>query len=182
MARSNGVRGLLLLALGVVLLSPATNHREAFTGAVASPQARNSVAMRAGRDWRPGNEAKKFDFKAAAAQSSLDSKKKKNNGDGVEKSQPKRYENVHIVYNGKEVGSLNGTISEYKVDIWSGAHPVWQGKKGKVLLDTGSLTKFQEKYGASADIFGDMGMDVLAENKKVKAEQEKRKEQGLKVY
>merc|ERR1712039_777904 len=100
----------------------------------------------------------------------------------IDSTPPEIHESVPVIFNGKEVARLNGTIKEYKVDIWSGAHPVWQGKKGKVMLDAGSCVKFQEKFGFATDVFGDTGMDQLQKNKELKEEMEKRKAEGLQSY
>merc|ERR1712039_896861 len=93
----------------------------------------------------------------------------------IDSTPPEIHESVPVIFNGKEVARLNGTIKEYKVDIWSGAHPVWQGKKGKVMLDAGSAVKFQEKMGQFSDVFGSFGMDHLKKNEELKKEMERRR-------
>merc|ERR1712046_92581 len=95
---------------------------------------------------------------------------------------PKRFESSPVYYKGEQVATLNGTMSEFKVDIWSGAHPAWQGKKGKVLLDNSALTKFQEKFGVAADVYGEQGMEQVKANEELKKKQEEMVAQGLKVY
>ncbi|CAE7666080.1 TBC1D2 [Symbiodinium sp. CCMP2456] len=155
------------------------------TGAVRStPDARSLVAREGGRDWHAGNVMKKIDFKAAAAQAQARKKKKGEKGDGKKEviERPKRFESSPVYYKGEQVATLNGTMSEFKVDIWSGAHPAWQGKKGKVLLDNSALTKFQEKFGMAADVYGEQGMEQVKANEELKKKQEEMAAQGLKVY
>mmetsp|Transcript_107185 Transcript_107185/g.313431 ORF Transcript_107185/g.313431 Transcript_107185/m.313431 type:complete len:210 (-) Transcript_107185:338-967(-) len=196
-ARKGKPLGLLLIGLAVVSLlwavslmssKSATAGAAAFVGLAATPNtvlaplaSRGLVARGVGRDWNPGNVAKKQDFRAAA-KTFGGGKKKKGKKEEVVKEQPKIFRDSPIMYNGKKVGTLNGTIAEYKVDIWSGAHPIWQGKKGKVLLDASSVTKFQERFGFASDIFGTAGLEQLERNKKIKAEQEERERLGLKAY
>jgi large subunit ribosomal protein L31 len=186
----NRVRGatcLILISSAALALwavaSSSIPDDSAFVGYPAVTHGSNpaSVAMKGGRDWKAGNIPKKSDFKAVAATAA---KKKKAGSAGKEEKaeEPTVHQNVPVIFNGKEVTKLNGTLKEYKVDIWSGAHPVWQGKKGKVSLDASAAVKFQEKYGAMADIFGSHGMEQLEKNKQIKAEQEERARQGLKAY
>mmetsp|Transcript_313 Transcript_313/g.867 ORF Transcript_313/g.867 Transcript_313/m.867 type:complete len:217 (+) Transcript_313:111-761(+) len=92
---------------------------------------------------------------------------------------PDYHQGAPVMYQGKQVAALNGTMTEYSVDIWSGAHPIWQGKKGKVMLDTGSLTRFQEKFSAMSDIYGEQGLEQLRMNEKLKKEQEARRKAGI---
>mmetsp|Transcript_45640 Transcript_45640/g.105950 ORF Transcript_45640/g.105950 Transcript_45640/m.105950 type:complete len:214 (+) Transcript_45640:82-723(+) len=92
---------------------------------------------------------------------------------------PDYHQGAPVMYQGKQVAALNGTMTEYSVDIWSGAHPIWQGKKGKVMLDTGSLTRFQEKFQSMSDIYGEQGLEQLRMNEKLKKEQEERRKAGI---
>mmetsp|Transcript_1283 Transcript_1283/g.2637 ORF Transcript_1283/g.2637 Transcript_1283/m.2637 type:complete len:207 (-) Transcript_1283:78-698(-) len=151
-----------------------------------SASSRSLVSREAGRDWRPGNTPKKLDFRQGIPKLGEGDGGKKKGGGGKNKYDgvppPPINKGAKIIYNNKVVGELNGTLTEYKVDIWSGAHPIWQGKKGKVLLDASSVTKFQEKFGAMADIFGDTGMEQLKMNEQLKKEQEENARMGLKVY
>ncbi|CAK0794530.1 unnamed protein product [Prorocentrum cordatum] len=149
-----------------------------------APRSGRTVAMQAMRGWTAGNVQK--GNKGAGGPANMgaakkEKKSKENDEDQKTKVLP-TYNNVPVIFNGNKVTAINGTIKEYKVDIWSGAHPVWQGKKNKVMLDAGSLTRFQDKYGAMANIFGDTGLEQLEENKRVKAEMEERRKQGLQVY
>eukprot|EP00440_Ansanella_granifera_P045063 gb/GFBE01048835.1/.p1 GENE.gb/GFBE01048835.1/~~gb/GFBE01048835.1/.p1 ORF type:complete len:127 (+),score=60.95 gb/GFBE01048835.1/:1-381(+) len=125
---------------------------------------------------------KKIDFKAAAAQAQARKKKKGGGAQQEEKIMPTIHTASPVIYNGEQVGILNGTLSEYKVDIWSGAHPVWQGKKGKVILDGSALTKFQEKFGDCSDIYGDIGLEQVKANEELKRKQKEMEAAGLKVY
>mmetsp|Transcript_68520 Transcript_68520/g.203851 ORF Transcript_68520/g.203851 Transcript_68520/m.203851 type:complete len:211 (+) Transcript_68520:58-690(+) len=195
--RCQGVACLGLLSIGLWWAAgpaprePSAADGVAFAGlvavkgsALAPPATRGPAARAAGRDWKPGNVAKKQDFRAAAAKAAAAGGKKKKGGakQEVVKEQPKIYRQSPIIYNGKQVATINGTIAEYKVDIWSGAHPIWQGKKGKVLLDASSVTKFQERFGFAAEVFGTTGLEQLEMNKKLKKEQEEREKLGLKAY
>ncbi|CAE8650630.1 unnamed protein product [Polarella glacialis] len=183
-------KGVLAVALAVVALwasggaiSGAVAFVAAATGISRQSASRDLVARNAGRDWRPGNEMKKVDFKAAAEQSRLAKAKKSGAGSkDVVKLLPTIHMQSEVIYNGEKVAVLNGTLALYKVDIWSGAHPVWQGKKGKVLLDASSLTKFQEKYGAASSIYGDLGLDQVKMNEQLRKKQDEMKAAGLKVY
>merc|ERR1711941_165372 len=94
-------------------------------------------------------------------------KKAKKTKPDEKQEEPERHTASPVMYNGKEVAQLNGTLSEYKVDIWSGAHPVWQGKKGKVLLDASSVVKFQQRFGHLSDVYGTAGLDQLKQNEKL---------------
>eukprot|EP00418_Pyrodinium_bahamense_P019198 CAMPEP_0179126522 /NCGR_PEP_ID=MMETSP0796-20121207/59893_1 /TAXON_ID=73915 /ORGANISM="Pyrodinium bahamense, Strain pbaha01" /LENGTH=204 /DNA_ID=CAMNT_0020825275 /DNA_START=82 /DNA_END=696 /DNA_ORIENTATION=+ len=185
-------QGFVYLAVGAAALwwtvAPVTNSSSgvAFAGVAPPPGTgavpRGRVAVQAGRDWKAGNVPKKQDFRAMAAKGGGGKKKKGQGSKVVDKTPPKIYTESKVVYNGEVVGTLNGTMAEYKVDIWSGAHPIWQGKKGKVLLDASSVTKFQEKFGVMADVFGDAGLEQLEMNKKLKKEQEEREKMGLKTF
>merc|ERR1719272_2627517 len=81
---------------------------------------------------------------------------------------PPMLQNVPIMYKGKEVAQVNGTIPEYRVEIWSGAHPAWQGKNARVSIDDTSCVKFQEKFGDLSDIFGAEGKEKVDENRKLR--------------
>mmetsp|Transcript_17215 Transcript_17215/g.14000 ORF Transcript_17215/g.14000 Transcript_17215/m.14000 type:complete len:191 (-) Transcript_17215:138-710(-) len=186
------VRSLLALALALAFVWTVGN---ACLGTVALVTAklwqataqRPLVARQGGRDWKAGNVQKRVDPGMGRPKKGLGApvnfaKAAKAGKDSPKIEPPEIKREVPLVFNGKQVGSLNGTLDMYKVDIWAGAHPVWQGKKGKVVLDASSLTKFQEKFGAGADYFGDLGMDQLKENQRLKEELEERKKKGLKVY
>mmetsp|Transcript_28791 Transcript_28791/g.79336 ORF Transcript_28791/g.79336 Transcript_28791/m.79336 type:complete len:225 (+) Transcript_28791:147-821(+) len=150
----------------------------------ASPRDSSAVIREYGRGWREGQQVARKGARGGAALTMGGGKKKKKKGETVkeEKILPKIHRMSPVIYNGKKVAELNGTISEYKVDIWSGAHPIWQGKKGKVMLDASSVTKFQERFQSMSDIFGDIGIEQLKNNERVKKEMEERKKAGLKVY
>jgi len=140
---------------------------------------RTLVVREVGRSWKNP----KKNFAAQQGPQSFGGKKKKGEEKKpVDTTPPPIHRDSPVIYNGKVVANLNGTISEYKVDIWSGAHPIWQGKKGKVLLDASSVTKFQEKWGAASDIYGEAGLDQLKANEEKKKELAARKAAGFKVY
>eukprot|EP00933_Yihiella_yeosuensis_P035586 TRINITY_DN29174_c0_g4_i1.p1 TRINITY_DN29174_c0_g4~~TRINITY_DN29174_c0_g4_i1.p1 ORF type:complete len:195 (+),score=46.72 TRINITY_DN29174_c0_g4_i1:44-628(+) len=178
---------LLIAALwaGSGIVSGALVFVASATGIASTSTSRSQslVARRGGRDWNSGSTAKKIDFKAAAAAAGAKGSKKKGKDKGPEeKIEPVVHTGSPVIYGGKEVLQINGTLKEYKVDIWSGAHPIWQGKKGKVLLDASALTRFQEKFGGVADIYGDTGLEQVKANQELKKEMEKRKAEGLSVY
>mmetsp|Transcript_6102 Transcript_6102/g.13538 ORF Transcript_6102/g.13538 Transcript_6102/m.13538 type:complete len:213 (+) Transcript_6102:121-759(+) len=123
----------------------------------------------------PGKKGKATPFMAGAPD-----KKKQNAGKKVDFSEaPDYHQGVPVMYQGKKVAAINGTMKEYAVDIWSGAHPIWQGKKGKVMLDTGAVTRFQEKFSMMSDTYGEQGLDQLRLNEKLKKEQEERRKAGI---
>ncbi|CAK8988275.1 unnamed protein product [Durusdinium trenchii] len=178
----------LLAALLVAALWTASNTVAgalafAFAGLRLS-QRQSLVTCYSGRDWNAGNVLKKIDFQAAAAQAKERAAKKKANKGQEEKRRelPTIHKASPVYYNGDQVASVNGTMQEYKVDIWNGVHPAWQGKKGKVLLDNSALTKFQEKYGMASDVYGEQGMEQVKMNRARKKKAEEMAAQGLKVY
>eukprot|EP00913_Durusdinium_trenchii_P016009 g15046.t1 len=164
----------LLAALLVAALWTASNTVAgalafAFAGLRLS-QRQSLVTCYSGRDWNAGNVLKKIDFQAAAAQAKERAAKKKANKGQEEKRRelPTIHKASPVYYNGDQ---------EYKVDIWNGVHPAWQGKKGKVLLDNSALTKFQEKYGMASDVYGEQGMEqVKARQLKPKPVEAKRQD------
>jgi large subunit ribosomal protein L31 len=66
---------------------------------------------------------------------------------GEKAKQPEFYESAVVICNGQEVMSVGGTQKEYVVDIWSGNHPFFQGKKGAIMTDIGQVSRFGNKYG-----------------------------------
>jgi len=185
--RRRSAAAVLIAGAAAIVVVHALTCASAFVGLPnlrGDASARDGVIMQYGRDWRNGERvAKRGEFGGGGGGGGALPKKKKKNKDGVEdKTLPKIFSSAPVMYNGAEVGKLNGTLSEYKVDIWSGAHPIWQGKKGKVLLDASSITKFQEKFKSMASIYGSAGIDQLENNEKLKKEQEERAKAGLKMY
>merc|ERR1712224_495644 len=67
---------------------------------------------------------------------------------------PPTLQNVPIMYKGKEVAQVNGTIPEYRVEIWAGSHPAWQGKKARVIIDDSSCVSFRKSSAASQTFSG----------------------------
>lgn len=180
--RGRSALAAVLALLALWAASSACLNAVAFVtaGLWRTPPSGRAVAMQAGRGWGPGNVKK---IKKGGAPPNLGKvAKKKGKEEEKEDTGPKTYDNAPVYFNGKKVTELNGTMNEYKVDIWSGAHPVWQGKKNKVLLDAGSLTRFQDKFGHMAEVFGDTGLEQLKENQRVQAEMEERRKQGIKTY
>ena len=183
--------GLLAKGILAVLLVTALWAANSVAGAVAFACAgarfsrdQSLVTRYGGRDWHAGNVLKKIDFQAAAAQAQARAAKKKKEGAGEKKrpEPPTIHKASPVFYNGDEVAKLNGTMAEYKVDIWSGVHPAWQGKKGKVMMDNSALTKFQEKFGMAAEVYGDQGMEQVKANEERKKKQEEMAAAGLKIY
>mmetsp|Transcript_6027 Transcript_6027/g.13793 ORF Transcript_6027/g.13793 Transcript_6027/m.13793 type:complete len:203 (+) Transcript_6027:55-663(+) len=187
--RGRGASVLCLVTLAMLALWAASpseageGANAAFTPAVVATRKGGATALRVGREWRAGNVPKPSGKGGGAPRTfGGGGKKKIKKVSEIDKTPPKVFQSSPIIYQGKEVGTINGTIPEYVVDIWSGAHPVWQGKKGKVLLDASSVTKFQERWGGSADVFGNLGLEQVEKNKELKAEQEARRAAGLKSY
>ena len=48
--------------------------------------------------------------------------------------------------------TVSGTQDEYHVDIWSGNHPFYQGKRTETADDNSPLSKFNEKYADMGDL------------------------------
>ena len=71
---------------------------------------------------------------------------------GEKAVQPEFYQEAKVVCNGQEVMTVGGTQAEYVVDIWSGNHPFFQGKKGAIMTDVGQVTRFGDKYGDLGDL------------------------------
>lgn len=42
--------------------------------------------------------------------------------------------------------TVSGTLKEYYVDIWSGNHPLFQGKLDQEVVEDSRLDKFARKY------------------------------------
>merc|ERR1712070_325776 len=68
------------------------------------------------------------------------------------KAQPEWFEEAKVFCNGVEVMTVGGTQAEYVVDIWSGNHPFFQGKKWAIMTDVGQVTRFGDKYGDLGDL------------------------------
>ena len=85
-----------------------------------------------------------------AQNQSLGQKLKRSKGEKAK--QPKFFEEARVICNGQEVMTVGGTQEEYVVDIWSGNHPFFQGKKGAVATEVGQVTRFGDKYGDLGDL------------------------------
>eukprot|EP00929_Paragymnodinium_shiwhaense_P093650 TRINITY_DN5385_c0_g4_i1.p2 TRINITY_DN5385_c0_g4~~TRINITY_DN5385_c0_g4_i1.p2 ORF type:complete len:197 (+),score=68.45 TRINITY_DN5385_c0_g4_i1:453-1043(+) len=142
----------------------------------------SAVVRHVGRNWKHGQGGVRKGSNIVSTSGFAGRTKKQKKKPDEKQEEPDRHTSSPVMYNGKEVAQLNGTLSEYKVDIWSGAHPVWQGKKGKVLLDASSVVKFQQRFGHLSDVYGTAGLEQLKQNEKLKKEIEERKKQGLKLY
>lgn len=54
---------------------------------------------------------------------------------------PEWHPEAPVICNGVEVMKVGGTKSVYKVDIYSGNHPFYNGVKSMLLTDDGQLNK-----------------------------------------
>ncbi|MCH7799403.1 MAG: 50S ribosomal protein L31 [Planctomycetes bacterium] len=62
-----------------------------------------------------------------------------------DKIHPKFYPDAKVYYRGEVVMTTGATVPELHVEIWSGSHPFYTGKK--TFVDTaGRVEKFQKKY------------------------------------
>ena len=61
---------------------------------------------------------------------------------------------LQVFCNGQEVMVTSGTMPEYKVDIWSGNHPFFQGSGNSVITDEGRVNRFQRRF-AGAGVLGE---------------------------
>ncbi len=58
---------------------------------------------------------------------------------------PEYYPEAKVYYRGEVVMTTGATVPELHVEIWSGSHPFYTGKK--TFVDTaGRVEKFQKKY------------------------------------
>ena len=58
---------------------------------------------------------------------------------------PEYHQECKVFYRGEHVMTVGATVPEMTVEIWSGSHPFYTGKKG--LVDTaGRVEKFQRKF------------------------------------
>jgi len=80
----------------------------------------------------------------------LGKKVKRTKGDKA--VQPEFFQEAKVICNGQEVMTVGGTQAEYVVDIWSGNHPFFQGKRGAIMTDVGQVTRFGDKYGDLGDL------------------------------
>merc|ERR1712146_554374 len=68
------------------------------------------------------------------------------------------YPEAEVYCNGELVMTVGGTKERYDVELWSGNHPFFQGKKNTTIIsETGNLKKFQNKFGG-----GDSDDDSLS--------------------
>ena len=58
---------------------------------------------------------------------------------------PKYYPDCKVMYRGEHVMTVGATVPEMSVEIWSGSHPFFTGKKSFVDT-TGRVEKFQQKF------------------------------------
>ena len=58
---------------------------------------------------------------------------------------PKYYPDAKVYFRGEVVMTTGATVPELHVEIWSGSHPFYTGRKS--FVDTaGRVEKFQKKY------------------------------------
>ena len=61
---------------------------------------------------------------------------------------PEYFPNAKVIFRGEVVMTTGATVPELNVDIWSGSHPFYTGKKS--FVDTaGRVEKFQKKYAGN---------------------------------
>lgn len=60
------------------------------------------------------------------------------------------YQKTKVYHNGEVVMEVGGTVPELHVEVWSGSHPFFTGKKSFVDA-AGRVEKFQRKF--SGDYF-----------------------------
>lgn len=75
---------------------------------------------------------------------------------------PEWHDDAPVLCNGVEVMRIGGTKDQYKVDIYSGNHPFYQGNKNFVKVDNGQLVKFKKRFAEldlkAVDLAGPPGM------------------------
>lgn len=67
---------------------------------------------------------------------------------------PEFYYSSKVYCNGELVMETAGPQEKYDVEVWSGNHPFYQGKKGTIVQDEGQVESFKSKYGELDDVFG----------------------------
>ena len=65
---------------------------------------------------------------------------------------PDWYPNAKVYCDGQLIMKVGSTKPRLNVDIWSGNHPFFQGKKGAIMTDVGQVTRFGDKYGDLGDL------------------------------
>ncbi|GAB2291795.1 hypothetical protein Dimus_026048 [Dionaea muscipula] len=60
---------------------------------------------------------------------------------------PEFYSEAKVYCNGELVLTTGGTQEEYKVDVWSGNHPFYLGKRTALVFDGDQLEKFRRRFG-----------------------------------
>mmetsp|Transcript_16820 Transcript_16820/g.29567 ORF Transcript_16820/g.29567 Transcript_16820/m.29567 type:complete len:177 (-) Transcript_16820:89-619(-) len=159
-----GRKGILAIAVAVAAVS-------AFTGAltfVAAPgglihHGRPGGIMRMAGKKGGQQQGGKVDIKKAQAEAAKLQEKIQGGKNGPEPV--KKFEKSPVYFNGDEVTVLNGTVASYKVDVWKGSHPLWNGQGGKLKLDNSRLARWQVTMGHLSHIYGDQGLDMAEANK-----------------
>lgn len=59
-----------------------------------------------------------------------------------------KYYNCKVFHNGEVVMEVGSTVPELHVEVWSGSHPFFTGKR--TFVDSaGRVEKFQRKFGGN---------------------------------
>ena len=62
-----------------------------------------------------------------------------------DKIHPEYHQECKVYFRGEHVMTVGATVPEMQVEIWSGSHPFYTGKKS--FVDTaGRVEKFQKKF------------------------------------
>ncbi len=59
---------------------------------------------------------------------------------------PEYYPECKVTYRGEVVMTVGATVPEMNVEIWSGSHPFYTGKR-KLVDAAGRIDKFNRRYG-----------------------------------
>ncbi|KAK7321770.1 hypothetical protein VNO77_32696 [Canavalia gladiata] len=65
---------------------------------------------------------------------------------------PKYFEEAKVYCNGELVLTTGGTQKEYVVDVWSGNHPFYLGKRSDAMVSDNQVEKFRKKFGELSQI------------------------------
>ncbi|XP_076892072.1 large ribosomal subunit protein bL31c-like [Bidens hawaiensis] len=60
---------------------------------------------------------------------------------------PEFHEDAKVHCSGEHVLTTGGTKKDYVVDVWSGNHPFYLGRRSANLIDADQVDKFRKKFG-----------------------------------
>lgn len=63
------------------------------------------------------------------------------------------YQKCTVTHNGEVVMEVGATVPSLNVEVWSGSHPFFTGKRAFVD-SAGRVEKFSRKFGKAGDYFG----------------------------